>query len=419
MRTSIRWEERLRTAHAVSLVALAVVALSSHFVSAQTSPNAQKTLESSFQQIVRPFFQKNCQACHNTDLSTAGVRVDQLDASLEDRHLKTWEAIRGRLKAGTMPPKGMPQPSAADREQVVAWITEALEMALLRPAPKNCLVRRLTVAQYRNTLRELLQIDDDVTSGLPPDAVSKEGFLNNKDTLQLSPLLTEAYFEIAEEALNRAIVDPAKKPAIQNFRADLGAGVNPAPLPEKIILGAGSELLENSDFQVTQLTPVKSFAFRPFTCGPGHFTSRLSGNDTARGWRDFDSIAHAVFADMRGAAGYPKGKAYSTVPEALLLRPAIPSEEIFGVDNTYGPRANFKISVRELPTGGRFRVTVVASKYRDGLLLDAGIKQQAKSKDAVMVEDPKQPKTVTIRRRVYQVDLQTEVMPCRRRTPLD
>ena len=339
---------------------------------AQTAPNGQQALESSFNRDGKPFFQKNCQGCHNSELSTAGVRIDQLDASLDDRQLKTWEAIRGRLKAATMPPKGVPQPAPADREQVVAWITQALEAARLRPAPKNGVARRLTVAQYRNTLRELLQIDDDVSAGLPPDAVSKEGFLNNKDTLQLSPLLTEAYFEIAEDALNRAIVDPQKKPVIQNFRVDLGAGVNPAPLPEKIILGAGSQLLENSDVLVTQLRAGQTVRIRAVPDADKYrYIEGYRGNDTVRGWRDFDSIYHAVFADMRGSNGYPKGKPYSTAPEGLLLRPAIPSEEIFDADGTYGPKANFKISVRELPNSGRFRVTVVAAKYRDGLLLDA------------------------------------------------
>ena len=111
-----------------------------------------------------------------------------------------------------MPPKGVPQPSAAERQQMTDWIARGLEVARLRPAPKNGLVRRLTVAQYRNTLRELLRIDDDLTAILPADAVSKDGFVNNKDTLQLSPLLMEAYFEIAEKALDRAIVDPDRKP---------------------------------------------------------------------------------------------------------------------------------------------------------------------------------------------------------------
>ena len=255
------------------------------------------------------------------------MRTDQLDASLDERQIRTWEAIHGRLKAGTMPPKGMTQPAPEERERVVAWITQALEAARLRPAAKNGMVRRLTLAQYRNTLRELLRIDDDVTVGLPPDAASKDGFLNNKDAMQLSPLLTEEYLEVAEDALSRAIVDPAKKPVIENFRMDLGAGVNPAPLPETLILGADSALLDNADVLVTQLAPVKPFPFEPFRMRTRYrYLEGYRGNDTVRGWRDFDSIYHAVFADMRGTAGYAKGKAWSTVPEGLLLQPATPAD---------------------------------------------------------------------------------------------
>uniref|UniRef100_Q02AS6 Cytochrome c domain-containing protein n=1 Tax=Solibacter usitatus (strain Ellin6076) TaxID=234267 RepID=Q02AS6_SOLUE len=404
-----RWL-RFRALCAIGLGSVGGIAFTAHFLPAQTSQSDQKALESSFGQLVKPFFAKNCVTCHNSDLSTAGLRVDQLDATLEDRQLKQWEAIRNRVKGGTMPPKGLPQPSAAERDQMVAWITQALEVARLRPAPKNGVVRRLTVAQYRNTLKELLKLDDDVTAGLPPDAVSREGFLNNKDTLQLSPLLTEAYFEVAEDALNRAIVDVNKKPWIQDFRVDLGAGINPAPLPEKLILGAGSQLLDNPDFVVTQPVPVKPFAFETHVMRTKfRYIEGYRGNDTVRGWRDFDSIYHAVFADMRGSGGYPKGKAYSTVPQGLLLRPAIPSEEIFEVDSTYGPKANFKISVRELPDYGRFRVTVTAAKYRDGLLLDHGANVQPKAADAVIIQDPKIPATVTIPKAgIYQVDVFTE-----------
>ena len=60
-------------------------------------------------------------------------------------------------------------------------------------------------------------------TGSGADAVSRDGFVNNRDTLQLSPLLLEAYFDIADQALTRCLVDPKSKPTIQNFRVDLGA----------------------------------------------------------------------------------------------------------------------------------------------------------------------------------------------------
>ena len=365
---------------------------------------AQMALEPSFEQTVRPFLNQKCLSCHNAENQTAGVRVDQLDATLDDRHLKLWEAIRHRVGDGTMPPKGMPQPSASERQAVTEWVTRALDVARLRPAPKNGNVRRLTVAQYRNTLRELLGLDDDLTEALPPDAISKDGFVNNKDTLQLSPLLMEAYLEIAEEALNRVIVDPKSKPSIQNFRVDMGASVNPAPFPEPLILGAGSLLLDNKDILVTQLTASKPFPFEPFFMRTKYrFIEGYAGNDTVRGWREYDSIYHSVFADLRGSRGYPKGNAYGTVPEGLLLRPAIPNDEIFDADGTYGPKANFKISLRELPDQGRFRVIVTAAKYNDGLLLDAGA-VAADGAGAIIAT----PESVTIKTGgIYQVDVHT------------
>ena len=338
-----------------------------------TARGAQGGAEAGFAETVQPFLRKNCVSCHNTDTAVAGIRVDMLTAGMEDRHMKLWSEVQHRISDGTMPPKGMKQPTAEERKPVVEWIGKQLEVVRLRPTPKNGAVRRLTVAQYKNTLRELLGLEDDLTEILPPDAVSKDGFLNNKETLQLSPLLLEAYLGIADEALTRAIVNPGEKPDIQNFRMDLGAGVNPAPIREELILGAGSTLLENQDVLVTQLTPKKPFAFDPFFMKTKYrYIEGYQGNDTVRGWREYDSIYHAVFADMRGSNGYPKGKAYSTVPEGLLLRPAIPNDEIFDADGTYGPKANFKISLRELPDNGRFRVTVTAAKYNDGLLLDKG-----------------------------------------------
>ena len=65
-------------------------------------------------------------------------------------------------------------------------------------------MRRLTVPQYRNSLRSLLGLDENLTEALPPDALSKDGFTNNAKSMILSPLQVEAYFDIAEKALTSA-----------------------------------------------------------------------------------------------------------------------------------------------------------------------------------------------------------------------
>lgn len=377
-------------------------------VPSDASDGAPPSLEASFEQTAGPFLNQNCIACHNENTAMSGIRLDQLDAALEDRHLRLWEVVKKRVVDESMPPEGAPQPTPAERQRMDAWIEQALDVARSRPVPKNGVVRRLTVAQYRNTVRDLLQLQDDITDTLPPDAVSKDGFVNNTATLELSPLLMEAYLEIADEALSRAIADPDAKPSIQNFRVDLGAGINPAPLEEELILGANSLLLATPDYVVSEPTPRKPFSFEHKRMRKDYrFIEGYRGNATVRGWREFDSIYHSVFACMRGSRGYPKGQPYNTVPEGLLLRPAIPNDELFRQDGTYGPKANFKISVRELPDHGRFRVTVTAAKYDDGMLLDQDDASQPREHGLATVSlDPGRDSTVELERGgIYQVDV--------------
>ena len=405
---------RMKTVCAVIVLCAAGIGWTSRYWTAQAAPATANPNEQAFEKLVKPFFDQNCMLCHDTDTATAGIRVDQLDASFEDRQIRPWEAIRQKIGDGTMPPEGMPQPTAAERKQMVDWITENIEAARIRVAPKNGLVRRLTVAQYRNTLQELLKLDDDLTKGVPPDAVSRDGFVNNQETLHLSTQLLESYLEIADTALTRAMVDPKTKPSIQDFRMDLGRSVNPAPFVGQLVLGDGSALLDNKDVLVTEPPLTKPFAFdRHVMRTKYRYIEGYQGNDTVRGWREFDSIYHSVYADMRGSKGYPKGEAISLVPEGMLLRPAIPNDEMFGTDGTYGPKANFKISTRELPDEGRFRITVMAAKYNDGLPLDPAVQAQAAGvADAVTFGNPATPQTVTIPKAgVYQVDVYSASAP--------
>ena len=364
--------------------------------------------EESFQQQVQPLLKKYCLRCHNADEMKSGIRLDHLNGSLQDKQLFLWKEIQEQIDDEAMPPEDELQPTAGQRQALSNWIGQAMNAARARDSQRNGSVRRLTVAQYRNTLRDLLGLEDELTGVLPPDSVSKEGFLNNGQTMLLSPLLIESYFNIAERALDLCIVDETSKPVIQNFRMDFGQAINPQPCPDKLILGANSHLLANNNFMVTQLNPTKGFDYDPLLMRTKfRFIEGYQGNATVRGWREYDSIYHAVFACMRGNPGYPKGMPYQVLGNGLVLRPAIPSAELFQVESTYGPKANFKVSLRELPDQGRFRVTVKAARYEDGLLLDTGSKSQVEpTRGAITVNKLTQPQTVNIEKEgIYQADV--------------
>ena len=357
---------------------------------------------------VTPLLNRYCIGCHGPDTMKGKVRLDTLKPPYDEREYTILEEMLDLVHAEDMPPEGKPQPTAEERETILAWAEGEVAVARMQEAAHNGTVRRLTVPQYRNTLRTLLGLEDDLTDILPPDSMSVDGFRNNGTAMVLSPLLLETYFEIAEDALDRCIVDIETPPTIETFRVDLGKNVNPTPYVGTLILGAGSALLPNTDVLVTELQPEKPFAYEPFAMRRTfRFIEGYQGNGTVRGWRDFDSIYHAVFADMRGQGGYPKGRDHTIVPGAILLRPAIPSKEIFGESTTYGPSANFKIAVRELPKQGRFRITVIASKTNDALLHGASTQPRTADEPArVVVKQVNTNSTFLLEHAgVYQLDV--------------
>lgn len=345
------------------------------------SPNSNR-----FGETIQPLLREYCQRCHNEDKAKSGIRVDHLTADFPDNQLFAWKDVLKQIVEETMPPEGEKELEIGQRRIIAEAIRKEMEEAMARNQQKNGSIRRLTVSQYRNTLRELLGIEENVSEILPPDGISKDGFANNGQVMGLTPLQLEYYFEIADKALDLCIVDEKAKPIVQNFRVDLGTKINSDPCPDKLILGADSHLLNNEDFAVSELSPLKAFEYSPFRMKTElEFIEGYAGNDTVRSWRKFESIYHSVFACMRGSHGYPKGSAYEIVPSGLLLRPAIPSSEIFGQSSTYGPRANFKVSIRELPDKGNFRVKVKAARFADALLLDDNVATVNEDSDSIVV----------------------------------
>jgi hypothetical protein len=239
----------------------------------------------------------------------------------------------------------------------VEWIGEALLIGERQAREKNGTVWRLTVAQYRNTLRDLLGIDDPLADILPPDGVSVDGFLNNGETMLLTPSMMESYFSIAEKALSISVVDENARPGIQKFRVELGKSVNPAPHPGIIVLNGG-RLFSTHDYMVTQPIPAKPFEFAPVEMKTHFkFIEGCNGNSTVRGWWTFESIYHSVFAVMIGK-GYNE-----LVTEGLLLKPAPPGSSGRDKPPAWGSTPTLTIPVRELPDSGKFCITVEAACY--------------------------------------------------------
>jgi mono/diheme cytochrome c family protein len=161
---------------------------------------------------------KYCVTCHNQRLKTSGLALDTAELSDVAAHPEVWEKVIRKVGAGMMPPAGVPRPDDAAKRALISRLEGVLDNAAkARPNPGRPLVHRLNRAEYANAIRDLLAVELDVSSMLPPDD-SSGGFDNNADVLGLSPVLLESYLTAAERITALAIGDPKAPPMGELFR---------------------------------------------------------------------------------------------------------------------------------------------------------------------------------------------------------
>ena len=149
-----------------------------------------------------------CVTCHNHRLRTAGLSLQTLDVQRPTDAPETWEKVIGKLRSGTMPPDGMPRPAPATLAALLTHLEISLDRAAaLRPNPGRPVLRRLTRTEYRNAIRDLLDVEIDAASLLPADD-SRFGFDTVGSVLTLSPLLAERYLAVARHVRRVALGDP-------------------------------------------------------------------------------------------------------------------------------------------------------------------------------------------------------------------
>ena len=155
-----------------------------------------------------------CSDCHDAVTQSGGVVLDAAAFDDVGAHAELLERVVSKLRAQTMPPPENPRPSAATYERVTAYLTTALDRsAALRPNPGVLpQLHRLTRTEYRNTIRDLLSIEDlpaelDYELLLPADN-SSSGFDNIAELLFVSPAIMERYLEAARKISRLAIGDP-------------------------------------------------------------------------------------------------------------------------------------------------------------------------------------------------------------------
>jgi mono/diheme cytochrome c family protein len=194
----------------------------------------------------RALLDQYCVTCHNERAKTAGLLLDKADPGNVSLDAETWEKVARKLRAGAMPPQGMPRPDHATLENFVETLETSLDRAAAqRPNPGRAPVHRLNRAEYANAIHDLLTIDVDVTGLLPADDESY-GFDNIAETLRMSPVLLERYLSAARKISRLAVGDTNIIPSYETYRVrpDLGQDEHIEGLP----LGTRGGLLIHHNF---------------------------------------------------------------------------------------------------------------------------------------------------------------------------
>ena len=135
----------------------------------------------------------------------------------------------------------MPRPPAEDLSALGSWLESALDRAAENdPDPGRPASYRLTRTQYVNSIRDLLALEIDGPSLLPPDDLAF-GFDTIADTLSFSPLLLERYLSAARKISRLVVGDPALNPAATTYTTSPLA-VQSGRMSEELPFGSGGGL---------------------------------------------------------------------------------------------------------------------------------------------------------------------------------
>jgi hypothetical protein len=159
-----------------------------------------------------------CVTCHNQRLRTAGLTLDTMDLAKIPAQAEIWEKVVRKLRSGTMPPAGARRPDAATYNGMASWLEAQLDQAAgANPYAGRPVLHRLNRSEYANAIRDLLALDVDAASLLPPDD-SAFGFDNISDALGVSPSLEEHYLSAALKIGALAVGDPNVVPGSETWR---------------------------------------------------------------------------------------------------------------------------------------------------------------------------------------------------------
>jgi mono/diheme cytochrome c family protein len=192
-----------------------VVALSSApaaRISGEVAPLRPVASHSAAPMTGRQVIEQYCLQCHDDDKQKGELTLEAFEPAKADAQPEIAEKVVRKLRAHMMPPPGEERPPAAALEALAASLETKLDAAAdAKPNPGRRTFQRLNRAEYAQSVKDLLGLDVDVATFLPPDTIS-HNFDNIADVQSISATLLEGYLRAASQVSRLAIGDPDASP---------------------------------------------------------------------------------------------------------------------------------------------------------------------------------------------------------------
>ncbi len=175
-------------------------------LSAFAAPTPAKPPAASFSEL-NDVVQATCTACHNDTTLLGNLSLDDFDVAAAADKAEVSERMIRKLRAGMMPPPGIPRPEGNALTDLVETLEREVDTAAAAdPNPGRRPFQRLNRPEYERAIRDLLALEVEAGDWLPLDTMSSN-FDNIADAQTLSPMLLEAYLNAASDISRLAIGD--------------------------------------------------------------------------------------------------------------------------------------------------------------------------------------------------------------------
>ncbi len=260
----------------------------------------------------RALLDRYCVTCHNGRLRTAGLELDAADPAAVGESGHIWEQVARKLRVGAMPPPGRPRPEREDALALVSYLETALDgAAAAHPrVGRTETFHRLNRAEYRNAVRDLLQVDADVSELLPADDSDAHGFDNMAAVLSVSPALLERYLSAARRISRLAVGFAPPVPSVDTHHVPLLL-YQDERLSEDLPFGSRGGIAIRHRFPVDGEYTIRLHLQRTYTDyirglgTPQHLDVRIDGSLIERFTVGGDAPPHASAAPASFAGNTP------------------------------------------------------------------------------------------------------------------